>query len=266
MRKFFSFINTFIPALIVMLGLIVLQLILHTVFAFIFPVDDNGTFAPVPSAILNIAYGVIASAVMLVVYKGIDRYESKDTIKIGLKGVVLVVLIGICTQILLEALLQFVYLLAPDFILFGQYNDFMQDIDGSKTVLIYIYTLLFAPITEELVFRGIILGRFRNTFGDVTSNIFQAVLFAVFHFQLVQSSYAFIAGLILGYVMCERNNIVEVIMIHIVINLTGVLIMPYLTDALYALPVKPVWFFILLAASCAGMVMLLKAVKNSKQH
>lgn len=91
-----------------------------------------------------------------------------------------------------------------------------------------IYLLIFssgilAPIAEELVFR---YGMMKNLikinvpFGI----IFQALLFGLMHGNIVQSSYAFLLGLIFGYIDYKHDNIAYSIILHIAINASSVIV------------------------------------------
>ena len=68
---------------------------------------------------------------------------------------------------------------------------------NSPTMLLYIS--LVAPVVEELLFRGAVLRSFQP-FGKRFAIVFSALLFGLFHGNLVQIPFAFLVGLVLGYV------------------------------------------------------------------
>ena len=71
----------------------------------------------------------------------------------------------------------------------------------SKLSLNYIeviQTVIIAPISEEVIFREWIYNFLKKR--TKFYNLIQAFLFALFHFILVQSIYAFISGIFLGNV------------------------------------------------------------------
>lgn len=90
-----------------------------------------------------------------------------------------------------------------------------------------LFSLLFAPIAEELMFRGIMFyylqrifeGRCgkRKTFW--IANLIQAAFFGVYHVNFIQGGYAFIVGLVLGYLMFHFGSIVAPIMAHMIHNI-----------------------------------------------
>lgn len=70
---------------------------------------------------------------------------------------------------------------------------------GSETWSMFIYAGFLAPITEELVFRGFIL-RTMQPFGPVPAVALSAYLFGLYHLNIMQSPFALILGVVLGYV------------------------------------------------------------------
>lgn len=56
---------------------------------------------------------------------------------------------------------------------------------------------IIAPITEELIFRGVIMNTLRSHFKNKTNVIIQALLFSVFHFNIIQGIYTFFVGIFL---------------------------------------------------------------------
>ncbi len=81
----------------------------------------------------------------------------------------------------------------------------------------FFYASILAPITEELLFRGLIqrtLMRYGKQFAIFAS----AFLFGIFHGNLAQTPFAFVIGLVLGYVTAEYN-ILWAMVLHMVNNL-----------------------------------------------
>ena len=77
---------------------------------------------------------------------------------------------------------------------------------GDLTFLSTLSTLLMAPLSEEIIFRGITMNLSKKAFRYFwLANIIQAVLFGIAHMNWIQGSYAFFLGLALGYV-CETYH------------------------------------------------------------
>ena len=83
---------------------------------------------------------------------------------------------------------------------------------------IYIITTsLFPAFTEEFIFRGAIYGSLKK-FGKVTAVVVSSLLFSLIHGNLVQIPFAFIVGLILGFVTAESDSIWPAVIIHFINN------------------------------------------------
>lgn len=104
-------------------------------------------------------------------------------------------------------------------------------LDDEISIILLIYTVLCAPISEELIFRGVTMRIARRAFPFWFANILQAMLFGIFHMNLVQGLYAFILGLVLGYICESSNNIYLAILLHFFFNLWGSTASNWLTDA-----------------------------------
>ena len=83
-------------------------------------------------------------------------------------------------------------------------------------------TLILAPLMEETVFRGMIYGYLRRAgAGFVAANLIQAVLFGVYHMNLIQGIYAALAGFLLGYLAHRYQSLIIPMVFHSVFNLFG---------------------------------------------
>lgn len=134
----------------------------------------------------------------------------------------------------------------------------LESVSGSSdTFSMFLYASIVAPITEELIFRGYIQGAL-SRYGKKFSIICSALLFGIFHGNLVQTPYAFLAGLLLGYVAAEYH-IGWSMGIHMFNNLV---LADLLSRATSHLPVEiaDAVFMILLGAATlvTGIVMLVK--------
>ena len=99
----------------------------------------------------------------------------------------------------------------------------------SKLSLNYIeviQTVIIAPISEEVIFREWIYNFLKKR--TKFYNLIQAFLFALFHFILVQSIYAFIFGIFLGNVKRKTDSLETVIFCHSFFNLIGIQYLGYI--------------------------------------
>lgn len=109
-------------------------------------------------------------------------------------------------------------------------------------------TGILIPIVEELIFRGLLFKTLRKWIPFVFSMVISAVLFGLYHGNLVQFVYATICGLMLAY-LCERfQSVIVPICAHIVMNLMAVLFTEY---EVFAWMFDELYRMICLTALCA---------------
>ncbi len=94
----------------------------------------------------------------------------------------------------------------------------------------FLYAGILAPISEEILFRGLIR-RTLLPYGKRFAIVCSAFAFGVFHGNLMQSPYAFLVGLVLGYVATEYS-IVWAMVLHMINNLVIADMLPRLTAGL----------------------------------
>ena len=98
---------------------------------------------------------------------------------------------------------------------------------GSTTISMFLYASFLGPISEEIIFRGFILRGFEK-YGKRYAIIISALLFGAFHGNLIQSIFAMLVGLVLGYIATEYS-IKWSIIIHIINNFVFGDLLNYLT-------------------------------------
>lgn len=100
---------------------------------------------------------------------------------------------------------------------------------SSDTFSMFLYASIFAPVWEELLFRGYVLRTLRP-YGKRFAVLCSALLFGLFHGNLLQTPYAVIMGLILGYVTVEYS-ILWSVLLHMFNNLVLADLLTRLTAA-----------------------------------
>ena len=169
----------------------------------------NGT-PPDPNAVAGNAWGYIAAILVgfaiLYAWKGPDYWWSdvwhrEEKMSVKTFFCFLSLLIG-------SQMVNSVWVTMVEWVmnLFGgSLMPMMEAVSGSAdTLSMFLYSALFAPIAEELLFRGYILRTLRP-YGKRFAIFASAVLFGLFHGNLVQTPYAILVGLLLGYVTVEYS-------------------------------------------------------------
>ena len=84
--------------------------------------------------------------------------------------------------------------------------------------------VIVAPLTEELLFRGLLLGALHPRLGSVGALLLTALLFGVFHAAPLAMIYASVAGLALGWVFVRTGSVLAGLAMHAACNAVGVLL------------------------------------------
>lgn len=134
----------------------------------------------------------------------------------------------------------------------------LESVSGdSDTFSMFLYASLLAPIAEELLFRGYILRTLRP-YGKKFAVFGSAFLFGLFHGNLLQTPYAFLMGLLLGWVAVEYSVSWSVVL-HMFNNLV---LADLLTRLLSYLPVMAAELIqVLLLGGClaaSGVLLIVK--------
>ncbi|WP_291579730.1 CPBP family intramembrane glutamic endopeptidase [Clostridium sp. UBA6640] len=86
---------------------------------------------------------------------------------------------------------------------------------------------IIAPVIEEILMRGFILDGLKDTYGVRVALIVSAILFALLHFNMVQTLSAFVCGLILGLLYLKTKSILCCIIAHCGYNVISYITMIY---------------------------------------
>lgn len=104
----------------------------------------------------------------------------------------------------------------------GEYQKLVGAIlNPSQPFVALLGTVIFVPICEELLFRGIIFGELKRVMPARFAIPLTAFLFALFHFQFVQSFYVFFAGFVLTYAYYCTGSMTVPILLHMIYNFLG---------------------------------------------
>lgn len=103
------------------------------------------------------------------------------------------------------------------------YNQASVSMDEMNALTV-VAAVVIGPLTEEILFRGLLFTRVSRGFG-VTVGIFaSALVFAVLHGTIIWGLYTFLFGLLLAFVFVRSRSIVFPILLHFSFNLAGVLL------------------------------------------
>lgn len=120
----------------------------------------------------------------------------------------------------------------------------------------FLYAGILAPVSEEILFRGLIQRRLLP-YGRNLAIFASAFTFGLFHGNLIQTPFAFLVGLILGYVACEYS-VFWSMLLHMINNLVVADMMTRLTAGLPEETAGMLIWLVLLVFALLGAAVLLR--------
>lgn len=174
-----------------------------------------------------------------------------------------ILLLAPAAQYLTSYVISFISVLFPSW--FEAYKKLMESagLDEKIGIAMLCYSVLLAPVSEELIFRGVTMRQAKKTLPFWAANIFQAFLFGAFHMNMIQGIYAFCLGLLLGYICEKSGSIYNSIFLHFLFNLLGTVLSGFLDIGNSALALIVCFFVSLLLAVSGFLLFRFGAAKNS---
>ncbi|MCT4688702.1 CPBP family intramembrane glutamic endopeptidase [Vallitalea sp.] len=179
--------------------------------------EDLYSFFASHSLLITIIAWVVTFGIILLIYlisKNSFINETNLNKRISFKTIAICIVCGIGINIAIDGILTMINIneLVPE------YEELMASISNNNFYITLISVGILAPIFEELLYRGIVLNKLRNGFSIFGAVMIQAIFFGIGHMNLVQGTYAFLIGIILGYVVVWTGSLYSSIILHIVIN------------------------------------------------
>ena len=212
LRKRFSPVGWTLVGYYVLMNILVSVAMLRDVIAGYLNafIEGNDQYVPDVSALTGNAWGYIAAVavalVTLYAWKGREFWGGEVLRREKpMKPGTLLCMVCLCAG---TQMVNFVWINLLELVMncFGRSATGTLDaVSGSSdTVSMFLYASFLAPISEELIFRGFVLRSLRP-YGKRFAILGSAFLFGLFHGNLLQTPYAFLVGLVLGYVAVEYS-------------------------------------------------------------
>ena len=77
---------------------------------------------------------------------------------------------------------------------------------------------IVSPVAEEMVFRGIVFNRLKRFFGKNIAIAGSALIFGLYHGNMVQGLYGFILGLLIAFFYEQYGSFVVPVLLHSAVN------------------------------------------------
>lgn len=127
---------------------------------------------------------------------------------------ILLIPFGICAALGLNQFMNLLHLTEIK----GSYEATRQVLFSGTRVISLLILGFAVPIAEELMFRGLIFRHLKSFMGRKTAVILSALLFGVYHGNMVQGIYAFLMGLLLVWVYERFGSIFAPVLFHCAAN------------------------------------------------
>ncbi len=238
MKRIGNFLKSILPILLVLILQILVTLVVGTISAIasggsaseviaqIAGTINGSSTGSASSDVINFTYGVVAFIIFFLWYRHAFLIPNRDKKRadvprgFSFHTIIAILFLGIGLYYITSLLVDMLSALWPQ--LLTNYNAMMAD-DGftAPSVLLILYSIILAPLVEELVFRGLTFRFARRAMSFWPANIWQALLFGLLHFNLLQGIYAFVMGLFLGFVCHRGRGVKYSVCVHIVFNVVG---------------------------------------------
>lgn len=91
-------------------------------------------------------------------------------------------------------------------------------ISNDNFALNFFIIAIFTPIFEEFLFRGYIQTTLSKQFSIGSTLVLQAFIYSLLHWDIVQSTYTFFLGIVLGMIMLKFKTLLAPIFFHVSFN------------------------------------------------
>ena len=130
---------------------------------------------------------------------------------------------------------------------------------GMKLAAVALYTVLAAPVTEELLMRGFALKNLSRV-SQRSGILLTAFLFGIMHRSLAQFLFAFPLGILLGYITVRHDSLLPAILVHMTVNAANLLELcgkEYLPAATFRVALMSVSLSVLALGTVAAVYLFL---------
>jgi membrane protease YdiL (CAAX protease family) len=225
MVKYLKLAGEIIAYLVLFLGVSITVLIFSSLILVILGMDimDNIQMMELLNMRLTPVILLVFFIISYIIFKAFNRnlIEFCRFRKFRLNQLAPVILIAIFTTALSMVFIQYGVEIFPD------YSKVSESLNSSsQDMLAMLGIVVFGPILEEILFRGIIFNKLRQEMPVVLAALIQAIIFGIMHGNPLQFLYTVVLGLIMAYVYVKTDSLWLSIVVHVIYNYFGVLILP----------------------------------------
>ncbi len=117
---------------------------------------------------------------------------------------------------------------------FPDYDAMMEMAMGGSPLFLVLAVVILAPLVEELIFRGLVMGHLLTKMKRPYAIALSSVIFGLIHLNPLQILYAALMGALLALIYVRAGTIWAAIFAHAGFNLVGVVAQLFMDDAVAA--------------------------------
>ena len=155
--------------------------------------------------------------------EGAASFARAQTKKITPAGILWTLVLAYAVQHAVSIIIGFLAFMLPETV--AAYEEMVESAGLTDYSLTWVFAVvILPPLVEETVFRGLILHYLKKGGARFwAANLIQAVLFGIYHGNLIQGIYAFCIGVLLGYLAERYGSLIIPVLVHALFNLFGTL-------------------------------------------
>lgn len=183
-------------------------------------------------------------------YKISDDFSISSYIKYAIMALGAGWFASLLMSLLMENLSSIIILDTPDF---------TAHYDLLTNITLIIYTIIVAPITEELLFRGIMLNKLKQ-YNKIYAIIIVSMVFGLLHGNLPQTIPTFIISIFLCLITLKSGSILPAVSIHMINN--GVAQITNINNDVFNL----ISDIIIIVVIVVAVILMIKEFKNRGKY
>ena len=187
---------------------------------------ENMTIMLIISGVLTIIFGFV-----VLLLRGRKPLKFIQFRALSIKNTLLMAIMGVGCAFFVNSLMTIIRI---DQYLPDNVTEQLMEMMTGNVFLAFLAIGIIVPIYEEILVRGLIFSELRINMKLWLALVLQGLIFGLMHGNLLQFSYTFPVGIVLGIVYVKYRSIWAPILIHLVWNSTSMLmgyLMPETSEA-----------------------------------
>lgn len=168
--------------------------------------------------------GFLATAILASRVYGGGRLVEDFGLKVSAATAARSLFIGVATQVVVVPIVYLPVSVAGfELDVSGPAEELLSDLTTLERIVVVTSVVVLAPLTEELLFRGVMLGGLQSAMSPRVAAGVSALIFAALHFQTVQLPGLIAVGIVLAWLAIRTNGTGASVWAHVGFNATTVI-------------------------------------------